>query len=353
MLNHGGDTFGFEETYGIRPLDFSVNTNPFGTSPKAAEAIHRAVERADEYPDPLCRALRRAIADHEGVSADWVHCGAGAAELIWKIVLALRPSRALVTAPTFSEYEQALGELGCGVEHHFLREEESFRLGEDILDRITPETDMVFLCNPNNPTGICLDGGLPGKVLERCEKNGAVLVADECFLSFLPNGENLSLKPRLGSSQSLVILKAFTKIYGLAGLRLGYCLCSNGDITDKLRRVWQSWPVSILAAEAGIAALGDREYVEKTAAFIGTERERVRRAMEKLGFRVYPGRANFLLLRTDIPNFDTELARMGILIRNCGNYVGLGEGYYRAAILTPEKNDRLLTAMDRIRRNAQ
>lgn len=350
MLTHGGDIVGFARRYGVAPLDFSVNTNPFGLPPKAKMALSDAGERAGEYPDPLYRRLRAAIAEHEGVSMEWVACGNGAADLIWRVVLAQRPQKALVTAPTFSEYETALNFVNCHVEHHLLTAEEGFRVGEDILDNITRETGMLFLCTPNNPTGLTVEPALLGRVLERCRECGTLLVVDECFLGFLPEGERLTLKPQIKDYPNLLVLKAFTKLYGMAGLRLGYCLCSDTQLLTQLGSAGQCWPVSVAAEETGIAALQDEGYVEKTLAFLPPERERVRRALEQLGLRVWPGQANYLFFYTDIPDFHHRLAEQGILIRNCCNYVGLGDGYYRAAILLPEENDRLLAAVEQIGR---
>ena len=350
MLTHGGDIVGFARRYGVAPLDFSVNTNPFGLSPNAKRALLDAGERAGEYPDPLYRKLRAAIAAHEDVPMEWVACGNGAADLIWRVVLAQRPKKALVTAPTFSEYETALNFVNCHVEHHFLTAETGFRVGEDILENITQETGMMFLCNPNNPTGLTVEPALLERVLKRCRACGTLLVVDECFLGFLPEGERLTVRPQLGECSNLLILKAFTKLYGMAGLRLGYCLCSDTELLAQMGSAGQCWPVSIAAEEAGIAALQDGGYVEKTLVFLPPERERVRRALEQLGLRVWPGEANYLFFYTDIPNFHQRLAEQGILIRSCSNYVGLGDGYYRAAILLPEENDRLLAAVERIGR---
>ena len=145
MLIHGGDITGFEERYGTIPLDFSVNSNPFGLSPKAEAALHSAAKRACQYPDPLYRRLRLAIAKHEALSPEWIFCGNGAADLIWRIVYAVRPRHALLMAPTFLEYDKALTCVHCHVEHYLLREREDFQPGEDFLDRITEKTDILFL----------------------------------------------------------------------------------------------------------------------------------------------------------------------------------------------------------------
>lgn len=350
-LIHGGDVVGFAAQYGCAPLDFSVNTNPFGLSPRARDALSLAADRACEYPDPLCRRLRQAIGARESVPMEWIACGNGAADLIWRLALALRPRRALVTAPTFSEYETALAFTGCAVEQCMLRRAQGFLPDDGILSRITEEIDVVFLCNPNNPTGRTMSQDLLCRVAHRCRETGSVLVVDECFLGFLAEEAAKTMKPHLKAYPNLVILKAFTKLYGMAGLRLGYCLCSDGALLERLRQAGQCWPVSVAAEEAGLAALEDRAFVARTLEFLPGERERLRAQLTLRGMDVIPGEANYLLFSTHIEDFGQKLARRGILIRDCRNYPGLAEGDYRTAVLLTRDNDRLLAAVDEIRRN--
>ncbi|MBQ3104646.1 MAG: aminotransferase class I/II-fold pyridoxal phosphate-dependent enzyme [Lachnospiraceae bacterium] len=352
MLIHGGDITGFEERYGTIPLDFSVNSNPFGLSPKAEAALHSAAKRACQYPDPLYRRLRLAIAKHEALSPEWIFCGNGAADLIWRIVYAVRPRHALLMAPTFLEYDKALTCVHCHVEHYLLREREDFQPGEDFLDRITEKTDILFLCHPNNPTGLLTEQGLLIRILEQCREKHVLLVVDECFLGFLAQAERLTLKSYLSAYPNLLILKAFTKLYGMAGLRLGYCLGSDPTLLSSLGQTGQCWPISVIAEEAGIAALQDSPFVQKTLSFLAPERERVACALKKLDMRVWPGQANYLFFRTKLPHFQHRLAEKGILIRNCGNYPGLDDSYCRIAILTPPDNDRLLTAIKEVAEEA-
>ena len=197
-LIHGGDWAGYEAECGECPLDFSANVSPLGLPRGVRDAVVRSLETAERYPDPLCRALGGAIAGVEEVSPDWVLCGGGAADLIYRAVLAKRPGRALVTAPAFAEYEAALSLVGCGIDRFFLRESEDFMLGESFLEAITPDTDMVFLCQPNNPTGRTIPRTLLCAVLERCRAAKALLVVDECFCGLLDQPETFTMKGLLG-----------------------------------------------------------------------------------------------------------------------------------------------------------
>ena len=297
QLTHGGDWAGYRAEFGRDPLDFSANVSPLGLPEGVAKAITAALATADRYPDPLCRALREKLAVAEGVPAEWLLCGNGAADLIFRLALAAKPRTALVTAPTFAEYATALETAGCTVERHFLREENDFTVTKDLLNAVHLGTNMVFLCQPNNPTGQLAEPALVEALLRRCEAVGAVLAVDECFLDFLPEGEGLSAKHLLKNSKKLIILKAFTKLYGMAGVRLGYCLCSDTELLARMRAAGQPWAVSSLAQAAGIAALDETEYVAKVRALIEAQRPVLADGLRALGLRVIEGRVNYLLFR--------------------------------------------------------
>lgn len=346
-LIHGGDWAGYEAEYGEKPLDFSSNISPLGLPTGVRTALEGVLEEADRYPDPLCRGLRGAVAKAEGADPAWCLCGSGAADLIYRAVLAKRPLRALVTAPTFAEYEAALELAGCRVDHSVLKEENGFLLGEDFLRAITPDMDMVFLCEPNNPTGRTTPRTLLARVLERCRAAGALLVVDECFGDFLADPAAHTMKGWLADHENLLILKAFTKLYAMAGVRLGYCLSSDADLLENMRRAGPPWAVSSLAQAAGTAALKETEYAERVRALVRAERPRLAGELDRLGFRVIPGEANYLLFFSPTPLVE-PLRRRGILLRDCGNYQGLGGGWYRTAVRTRAENRRLIAALEEI-----
>lgn len=349
QLTHGGDWAGFALAHGRPPLDFSANISPLGVPGGVQKALRDAAGRADRYPDPLCRELRAALSAHEGVPAEWILCGNGAADLIFRAVLARRPRRALVTAPCFGEYEAALRLTDCAVERVLLREERDFAPDGDLLEAITPETDMVFLCEPNNPTGVTTSPALLTRILERCREAGALLVLDECFGDFLDAPGAHSRKADLGEFPNLLVLKAFTKLYAMAGVRLGYALCADTDFLERMRRAGQPWAVSSPAQAAGIAALRETDYARRVRELTAAERAWLFRQLTGLGLRVIPGEANYLLFRSPRP-LEEPLARRGILLRNCGNYAGLDETWYRAAVRTRRDNRRLTEALEEVLR---
>lgn len=340
--SHGGDWVGYAAQYGHAPLDFSANISPLGVPAGVRSAICAAAETADRYPDPACRALRAAIARHEGVPAGQILCGNGAAELIFRAVQALRPRRALVTAPSFTEYEAALVSVDCAVTRWPLDKE--FRLGEAVLDAITPETDMVFLSQPNNPSGVCAERRLLERMARRCAETDCLLVADECFIDFLARPEERSMKHLLRECPRLLILRAFTKFYAMAGVRLGYVLCADGTLLSRMQETAQPWSVSSLAAAAGVAALEERDYAAQLRALIAEERPWLKGQLQALGLFVAEGEANFLLFRSP-RTLDAPLRERGILLRCCADFAGLDETWYRAAVRTREENERLIAAI--------
>ncbi len=346
-LTHGGDWAGYEAEYGAKPLDFSANISPLRLPEGVRAAVVESLWSAESYPDPLCRALRQAVAGAEQANVDWCLCGCGAADLIYRVVLAKKPRRALVTAPTFAEYEAALELAGCKTEHYLLREEAGFPLDEGFLDAVTPDTDMVFVCQPNNPTGRTVSRSLLTAVLDRCREADALLVVDECFCDFLDDPDTRTMKNLLGEYRNLLILKAFTKLYAMAGLRLGYCLCGDTALLDAMRNAGQPWAVSGPAQAAGIAALNETEYVQAVRALIAEQRPRLAGELTRLGLRVIPGEANYLLFFSPKPLLE-PLRRRGILLRDCGNYRGLCDGWYRAAVRGREDNQRLIAALEEV-----
>lgn len=346
-LVHGGDWAGYRAEFGCDALDFSANVSPLGLPAGVAAAITNALPTADRYPDPLCRELRAALAGAEGVPADWILCGNGAADLIFRLALAVRPRRALLPAPTFAEYEAALQTVGCAVRRVFLREENEFAVTEEFIDAVTPETDIVFLCQPNNPTGQVTPPALVERLVRRCAECGAVLVVDECFLDFLPDRDAWTAKQLLRDTPQLVILKAFTKLYAMAGVRLGYALCGDAALLEKMRGAGQPWAVSSLAQAAGLAALQETAYAGAVRALIAEQRPRMAAGLRALGLRVMDGQANYLLFRAT-PDFGEKLRRRGAVVRSCANYPGLDAAWYRTAVRTAEENTRLLQIMGEI-----
>ena len=340
---HGGEVYSHPVE-----LDFSANINPLGTPEGVKAAVVQSTASLFQYPDPYCRELVAAIARHEKTAADKILCGNGAAELIFALCSAFRPRKALLPTPSFSEYRSALEAIGCEMAFYFLRETEDFALTEaflPVLERF--DGDLLMLCNPNNPTGQTIPPVLMEKILGICKRKGIFLFVDECFLDLTENGEAYSLKTQLDNCENLLLLKAFTKSYGMAGLRLGYCLCGNPALLTRMGQMSQAWNVSAPAQAAGVAALGEQAFLEQGREIIRAQRPRMANALAEMGLRVIPSKTNFLLFYSE-KALGEALLKRGIQLRDCSNYPGLTRGWYRTAVRLPEQNRRLLDAIKEI-----
>jgi threonine-phosphate decarboxylase len=233
-----------------------------------------------------------------------------------------------------------------------------FMISGEILSRITADTGIIFLCNPNNPTGRLIPQELRERLIRRCTETGTILVSDECFNDFLDDPEAHSSLRFLEGAAGLVILRAFTKLYALAGLRLGYALFGSPALARSVAGTGQPWSVSAAAQAAGLRALEETAYVEEVRALVRRERPLMKAALGGLGLEVLGGEANYLFFRlpggtggetgAGPSGFSQALQDRGILIRSCANYPGLDGSYYRIAIRRPEENQRLLAAFREI-----
>ena len=372
---HGGDIYGAIATGGPEPLDFSANISPLGLPEGVRRSLAECADGFTRYPDPHCRVLRAALSEKHGTPQEFIVCGAGSADLIFRAARALRPNRALVTAPAFSEYERAAAEAGAAVSH-FPLAYPGFAVTEDMCGAVTG-MGLVFLCNRNNPTGVLTPRDTIIKILHACEKAGAILVVDECFMDLTDETEAFTAEPLLAGHENLIILKAFTKTYAMAGLRLGYALCGSASIAERIAGTGPPWSVSAPAQAAGLSALKEAAYLKELREMIKKERGRLIAELSAIGAEVLGGSANYVFFRITeadrgisiteagrgnriteasrgislveagrIIGLAEALAARGVLIRDCSNFIGLEDGtYFRAAVRLPEENDIFLQAV--------
>jgi len=333
---HGGDIYRNKNV-----LDFSANMNPLGTPESVIKAAADSMKDIKNYPDIRCSVLRTKLAEYESVPEYSLIFGNGAAELIFALINALKPDNALTAVPSFAEYEQALVSAGCKIEYYTLKQSNCFSIGRDFAGLISDDTDIVMLCNPNNPTGVLIDAEILSMIVSKCCETGTFLMIDECFLDFVDGGNELSLKHKAIEYDNVFILKAFTKRYAMAGIRLGYGICGSRAVTDKMIKALQPWNVSIPAQAAGTAALGEDEYVGRAMNLIAEEKKFLMKGLSDLGYDVFDSKANYIFFKAPADLYDQALSR-GILIRDCGNYRGLSGGYFRIAVKTHSENEQLI-----------
>lgn len=346
---HGGDLTTAEALYGRRPeqfLDFSANMNPFGPPERVGRLLAKRWPELARYPDPAVRELREAIAEHYGVPASCVLVGNGAAELIDLSARWLGARSVGIARPAFSEYEEAVRKYGGHVVDIPLSAEDGFALRESDLLAAAERTDLLMIGHPNNPTGRLADPEL----LLRLVKRGKPIVVDEAFVDFVPHEREVSLIRQAAETAGLYVLRSMTKFFAIPGLRLGF-MVARPEAIEQLRAMQVPWSVNAAAQWAGVAALGDTAYADKTRRWLAEERPWLTERLRRLGLKVYDSDVNFLLLRLPARTGMTAgelqqaLGRAGVLIRDGSRFPGLDERYVRVAVRLRQDNVQLVEAL--------
>jgi L-threonine-O-3-phosphate decarboxylase len=345
-VTHGALDFAELELLGLAPqdvLDFSVNGNPYGPSPRVQEALTGvALER---YPDREALALRRALAAHLDVPLEGILVGNGSVELLWLTALAfLRPDDAvLIVGPTFGEYARAAAIMGARLYTWTAQVEEAFRIDPaavlHTMQRLTPR--LVFVCNPNNPTGTYL--GVDTIMAWAAALPQTLFLIDEAYLPFATGAASV-----IGiRCANLLVLRSMTKAQALAGVRLGYAV-AHPEVIRALALVRPPWNVNALAQAAGIAALHDQAHVVHTLAQLASAKEALLQGLRASGLAVVPSCTHFFLLHVgDATACRQALLQHGIVVRDCTSF-GLPE-YIRVATRRAPENARLLAALAQVR----
>jgi threonine-phosphate decarboxylase len=357
---HGGEVLDAAGKSGFKReeiLDFSSSVNPLGPSKKALEAVKNSFKEIPAYPDSNSNELRQAIANHfNGLSKSNVVVGNGSTELMYLFAEAFmkKGDTSVIPAPTFGEYESAVRKTGETPK--FVRLDKNFNVDADVFAREMAGAKIVFLCNPNNPTSILIPTETLTGIIEEALEQDTLVFLDEDFLEFVENEKALSRINKIKAYPNLFILRSFTKIFGLTGLRVGYGLASE-EIINVLLRAKIPWNVNCLAQAAAVAALKDeehlrvtRELIKKEKAFLSTELEKIK------SFKVFTPDANFFFI--DIrksgltaTKLKDKLLHQGILIRDCTSFRELDPYYIRVAVKTRAENERLIEALNRIVKN--
>lgn len=340
---HGGITDAELAALGLDPadvLDFSASTNPLG--PSRAAAVGARAAAWDRYPDDGATALRLELARRNGVDPDAVVVGNGAAELVWLVALAfLEPGdRALVVGPTFGEYARAARLVGGHVDDHRARPEDGFAVDPAVVAARAraARSRVLFLCDPNNPTGTLLPPGAIAALADAVPD--ALLVVDESYRPFADDPPDL--RPLLGRG-NVLLLRSLTKDHGLAGLRLGYTLAPP-PVRAALERVRPPWSVNAVAQAAGLAALRDEAHLARARAEVRRTRAFLSSALAAHGLRVLPAAANFLLVEVgDGAALRAALLRRGVCVRDCASF-GL-PGHVRIGLRPVPDCERLVAAV--------
>ncbi|HDQ05437.1 MAG TPA: threonine-phosphate decarboxylase [Candidatus Bathyarchaeota archaeon] len=355
--HHGGKVWEAERKTGLAReeiMDFSSNINPLGFPQKAVEAIRNNLGQIPVYPDSASTELREAIAaSFGGIDLNNVVVGNGSTELIYLFAETFleKGDVALIPAPTFGEYENAVRKAGGKPRHMKLPKD--FCIEPNIFSGDIEDAKMAFLCNPNNPTSILTPYEVLIGIIEEALEEDVLIFLDEDFLEFVDEEKQVSLIDEIHDYPNLFILQSFTKVYGLTGLRIGYGIASE-EITTLLSNAKIPWNVNCLAQVAAMAALTDKEHLKKSRELIKTERAYLTRELKRINsFKLYPADANFIFIDIRKSGFtaaqlEEKMLEQGILIRDCSSFSGLDDYYIRVAVKTRQENERLLEAFAKI-----
>jgi threonine-phosphate decarboxylase len=331
-------------------MDFSASINPLGLSALVRDAIDRALDSLVHYPDAGHQEFKEALAHYHGLPAAQFVVANGSTELIYQLPSVLSGKRALIAAPSFSEYERALKRQQWDSHHFPLSPGDGFSLDLARLEaNLAKGYDAFYLCNPGNPSGTLYPPHLVEQVCELCRAAKTFLVLDEAFMDFC---EEASAKHSVIEGGNALILRSMTKFFGIPGLRLGYAM-ANEPLCGRLDALGVPWNVNTLALAAGTASLQDQEHNQRTILFIDKER---RFLSEQLaGFpqlRIYPSSANFLLVeivgRMTARELAERLLPELVIIRDCATFYGLTPHFFRIAVRTRAENERLVSCLEKI-----
>jgi threonine-phosphate decarboxylase len=340
---HGGM---YSVNHKLVKVDCSSSVNPLGTPPGALRAIVKhAKELSSRYPDPECTELRKSLSEYLALDPSWIVVANGAVEIIYWFAQAFAGKAVVIPAPTFCEYELASQLAGATVRFAQMRQ---FILDSDSIIRQARGADALYLCNPNNPTGLLATSEIE-RIITNVDKQTVVLL-DECFIELVDSTDRNSLIAKLAEFDNLIILRSLTKSFGLAGLRVGYACCKPPNVEKlKMRRI--PWNVNGLAQAAGVAALSDSKYLARARRIIARERKFLfERLSRTKSFDPMYSDVNYFMLNLrdkDSTTFrDSLLRKTGVLVRDCSTFTGMDRHHVRIAVKTRSEDLRLVKALE-------
>ncbi len=348
---HGGNVHRLSRRYGEQSwLDFSANINPLGLPSTVRQALIEQLDCLVHYPDPDYVQLRQCLADYSQQPIGHIIQGNGATELIYLYFKALAPKNVLIIAPTFAEYQRAAETAGAQVDFCLLDQQNQFSLSLEQIGNhlMRKHYDVLVVCNPNNPTGQFIEIEQMARLAKLTRANDCRLLVDEAFIEFVDQGETANVAG-LGLEHVFVI-RALTKFFALPGIRLGFAICHDLALAERIAQIREPWSVNGLAEVAALVAIKDTAYFAASRQWLSAERDFMMTELAQLpGWVAYPSRANFILCQLP-PIWQASalrevLLKQGIVIRNASNFHGLDESYIRLAVKSRANNQSLITTL--------
>lgn len=346
VLKHGGDIKSFAEKSG-KPeqeiCDFSSNVNPLGISSSMAQVYRDALPEISRYPDSYARELCHEISRHFLVFPENVIVGNGAVSLIELSIRLLKPQRALLVEPCFTEYRRMLQIHGVEVFSILLREHDDFRFSLSEIVSSLDHVDLMVVSHPNNPTGTALSRVELLSLIREAERRNVFLLIDQAFVDWCPD---LSISNEVKDSARFIVFQSMTKFYGLAGLRSGFALGAREAI-EKMRSLQEPWSCNVLAQRLSIAALQDERYRRKTLDWFRSESQWFHEELSKTpGVKIFPSLTNFYLAKLFEVGMEKQFWKTmtdhGIYLREGRDFTGLNERFFRVALRLRKENEWFL-----------
>jgi threonine-phosphate decarboxylase len=350
---HGGNVWEISEKHNIpveQLLDFSISTNPLGVPAKALESIRQHLNLIHHYPDPEPDWLLEALAKSAGVKPDNIIVGNGSTELIYLFneVFLDNGYEAVIPVPTFSEYKAAIERTSGNMTFLKCDPAKNFKLNlEEMENCLSEKTRIIFLCNPNSPTGCLYEKADVLRVIRIAAENDVLVFLDEDYIDFVDDGKRYSMAEYVDEYNNLFVLRSLTKFFGLAGIRIGFGIGSP-DLIKTLQNVKMPWSVNSLAMFAAEEAVKDTDFINKSRLLVSKSRKEMQTMLQEIPWlKVYPSETNFLLneiIDGDLTSTQLaeELAKRGFLIRDCEDFDGLNNRFFRVTVRRPEENKKLV-----------
>ncbi len=352
---HGSDLEKIEKIYGIKKeniTSFSANVNPLGISPLLKDGIAKHIDCITTYPDRDYVELRNSIAQYCNTELESIIVGNGSTELISLFIQILQPKKAMILGPTYSEYEREIALGGGKTIYYPLKEENDFILDpKHFISKLSEDIDMLVICNPNNPTGTAIENKDMRLILDACKECDIFVMVDETYVEFAKNIDKVSSVSLTRTYGNIAILRGTSKFFAAPGLRLGYAICSNSDLMQKVNQRKDPWTINSIAVVAGNLMFKDTEYIQKTKDLIKSERDRLFKIFEESSrFKPYRPQGNFMLLQILEDGITSQMLfdrciKKGLMIRDCSTFPYLGDNYIRFCFMNPEDNNRLVATL--------
>lgn len=352
---HGSDLEKIEAVYGIKKeniINFAANVNPLGFSKKAAAVLADDLSIISRYPDPAYTNLKKAISSYTNADSDNIILGNGVTELLSLFLSIIKPLKAVIIGPTYSEYEKDLERLGCEICHIDACEKNDFILTADEIIKQTPlGTDLVILCNPNNPTSGALHRPELIKLAHAYQESKTYLMIDETYVEFSKDSDEISSTALTNQFDRLLVLRGTSKFFATPGLRLGYALTKNAELLASARAMQDPWNINSVAETVGSVMFTDEEYIYLVQKTMEDEKIYVCDALAKInGMKIFPVNGNIVLAKLPEGSLTSDelfdiLIRQGLMIRSCTSFQPLGNRFIRICFMSHEDNVKLIDAI--------